>query len=73
MLRRLENVVRVRYLDYLSHVHYRNAVAYVLHDAKIVAYEQIRQIQLFLQVLHQVEYLRLDGDVEGGHGFVGYD
>ena len=42
----------------------------MLYDAEVVTDEEVRQVELLAEFLHQVEYLRLDGDVEGGDRFV---
>jgi hypothetical protein len=42
----------------------------VLHDRKVVRDEEVRQPQLVLQVLQEVDDLRLHGDVESGDGLV---
>ena len=57
----------------LAEVHHRHPVADVAHDREVVRDEKERQLELLLQVLHQVDDLRLDGDVERGHRFVGHD
>ena len=51
-------------LDDLAEVHHRDPVGDVLHHAEIVGDEQIGQLELGLQVLHQVDDLGLDRDVE---------
>jgi len=51
-------------------VHHGDAVRNVLDDAEVVSHKQIGQPVLFLEVLQQIEGLRLDGDVQGGNGLV---
>ena len=41
--------------------------------ASVVRDEDVREAELPLQILEQVDDLRLDGDVEGGHGLVADD
>ena len=53
-----------RHLDDLAEIHHRDAVGHVLDDGEVVADEQERQAELLLQVLQQVDDLRLDRDVE---------
>src|ERR1700738_3109910 len=48
-------------------------MAYVLDHGQIVRNEEIGQAELALQVHHQVEDLRLNGDIEGRNRFVGDD
>ena len=57
-------VVRRSDLDDLAEVHHRDAVGDVADDGEIVRDEQVRQAELGLELLHQVDDLRLDGDVE---------
>ena len=53
-----------------AEVHDRHPVAHVLDHPEIVGDEQQREPELPLQVVQQVQYLRLDGDVERRHGLV---
>ena len=54
----------VRDLDDPTEVHHRDAVRDVLHRGEIVGDEQVRQVELTLQTLEQVQHLRLDRHVE---------
>src|SRR5664280_2791530 len=65
MRRRLVEHVGGTDLADLAEVHHRNAVADVLHDREVVGDEQQGESVLVLQVLEEVENLRLDRDVEG--------
>ena len=60
-------------LDHLAQVHHRDAVGDVLNDRKVMRNEQVRGTEAVLQVLEQVQNLRLDGDVERGNGLVADD
>src|SRR5260370_11569202 len=60
-------------LDDLAQVHDRDAIRDVLHDRKVMGDEQVRQVELRLQPLEQVDDLRLDRDVERGDRFVADD
>ena len=62
-----------RQLDELPEVHHRDPVAHVADDAEIVGDEEIRQLELVLELLEQVDHLRLDRDVERRHRLVGDD
>src|SRR5436190_1242185 len=53
-----------------AEVHDRHPVAHVLDHPEIVGDEQQREPELPLQVVQQVQYLGLDGDVERRHGLV---
>ena len=60
----------VGHLHYLAHVHHRHAVGDVLDHAQVMGDEYVGQIKVRLQVLQQVQRLRLNGHVEGGYRFV---
>src|SRR5438445_8306075 len=51
-------------------IHDTDAVRHLIDDREIMRDEQIGQTELALQILHQVEDLRLDRDVEGRSRFV---
>src|SRR5438128_3085995 len=72
MLRTPIEVLAVGQLDDLSQVHDGHAITDVLHHPKVVRDEQVGQLELGLQLGHQVEYLRLDRHVERGHRLIGY-
>src|SRR5262245_60476720 len=67
------NLVARPELDDLPLVHDRHAVAQVLDDAEVMRDEEHGEPELPLQVLEQVQYLRLDRDVERRYGLVGDD
>ncbi len=62
-----------RDLDDPAEVHDRDPRRDVTDDREVVGDEQVRQPELPLQVLHQVDDLRLDRDVERGDRLVGDD
>ena len=62
-----------RHLDDHAQVHDGDAVGDVPDDGEVVRDEQIRQVELRLQLLEQVDDLRLDRDVERGDRLVGDD
>ena len=66
-------VVGRRELDELPQVHHGDAVGDVPDDAQVVGDEDVREAELALQVLEQVEDLRLHGDVERGDRLVRHD
>src|SRR5260370_2274707 len=73
MPRRGEDLLPSRYLDDLAEIHDRDTVRHVLDDREIVADEEQRDAELLLQVLQQVDDLRLDRDVERRDRFVADD
>ena len=62
-----------RNFDDLAEVHHRHPVGHVLDDREIVADEQQREAQFLLDVLEQVDDLRLHRNVERGDGLVAHD
>ena len=68
-----EELVRAAELDDDAEVHDRDAVGDVVDDAEVVGDEDVRQVEVVLQVVEQVDHLRLDRDVERGDRLVGDD
>ncbi len=62
-----------RDLDQLAEIHHRHAVADVLYHGEVVSDEQVGEAEAALQVLQQVDDLRLDRDVERRDRLVAYD
>ena len=62
-----------RELDDLAQVHHGDAVRDVADDAEVVGDEDVGQRELVLQVVEEVDDLRLDRDVERRDGLVGDD
>ena len=73
MLRVHVQLVAVGELDGLAEVHHHHPVGDVAHDVEVVGDEDVREPELFLQVLEQVEDLRLNRDVERRDGLVAED
>ena len=59
-----------RDLDDAAAAHHGDLVGDVVDDGEIVRNEEVREPELGLQVLQQVQDLRLDRDVERGYGLV---
>ena len=72
MQRLAEQVRRRPRLHHLSEVHHRHRIAHVPDHPQVVGDEQIRHPVLLLDVLEEVQDLRLHGDVEGGDRLVGH-
>ena len=62
-----------RNLDNFLIRNHGHAVADVLHHGQIVRDEEVREVELALEPLEQVQDLRLDGDVQRGHRLVADD
>jgi hypothetical protein len=54
-------------------IHHYDAATDVFDDCEIVSNEQVGEAELALQVLQQVDNLRLHGDIEGAHRLVADD
>ena len=59
-------------LNNLARVHYGNIVANFRHYAKVVRYHYHRGLILRLQLFHQLQHLRLNGNVKRGSRLVRY-
>src|ERR1700730_1701697 len=70
MMWRAVQVLDLGHLDDLAEVHHSDAIADVLHHGEVVGDEDIREPEFALQVLEQVDDLRLDGDVERRHRLI---
>jgi len=73
MLRRYIKVLGRARLDDLSQVHDRHPIAHVLHHRQVMGDEEVREAELLLEILEQVDHLRLDRQGQGGHRFVTND
>ncbi len=68
-----EELIRRGDLDQLAEIHHADAIAHVLDDGQVVGDEQVGEVEFASKVEQQVEYLRLDRDVEGRDSFVADD
>ncbi len=73
MMRPLKDRYRIGVLDYLAGVHYGAAIADFGYQRKVMGYHYHRQTQCFLQIIQELQYLRLDDDVQASSGLIGYD
>ena len=73
MERVLVQVVRRRQLHDLAEVHHRDPIGDVPDDGEVVRDEEVREVELALQCLEQIDDLRLDRDVERRHRLVADD
>src|SRR5262245_21052961 len=69
----IEELPHRRLLDDLAGVHHGDPVAHLCDDAEVVRHEDEGHARLSLDVLEQVEVLRLDRHVEVRRGLVGDD
>src|SRR6185295_10605989 len=70
MLRRAPYFAMISALDDAPAVHHMHAIGDIAHHRKIVRYEKIGEPEIALELDEQIEYLRLNRHVEGGHGLV---
>ena len=73
MCRRLVDLVAWPHLDDLAEVHHRDAIRDVADDREIVRDEEIRELELPLEIRKQVDDLSLNRDVERRHRLVEHD
>ena len=71
MLGRGEDLLGLRQLHDAPDIHDGHAVADMPHHAQIVGHEEVGQPELDLQILEQIQDLRLDRHVQGGDRLVG--
>ena len=66
-----ENLFDFAALDDFAVFHDADGFGVVFGESEVVGDEDYRHAHLFLEVVEEVEDFCLDGDVEGGGGFVG--
>ncbi len=66
-----EDLIGVAVLDHISAVHHQDVLAELGDDAEVVGDQDNRGAGLLLQVVHQLEHLRLDGNVQRRGRLVG--
>ena len=71
--RAVVQLVSVSHLDHPAEIHHCDAIRDVAHHREVVGDEQVGEAELLLQVVEQVEDLRLDRHVECRHGLVQHD
>ena len=68
-----EQLASFRDLDDAAEIHHADAARHVADHGEVVADEHVGQAELVLEVAHQVQDLRLHGDVERGGRLVADD
>ncbi len=71
MTRGFEQGSRLRSLDKQTEIHDTDAISHVAHHRQVMADERAGQAELGLKILHQIQNLRLDQDIEGGCRLIG--
>ena len=67
------NRVALGDLDHFAEIHDRHSMADMFDDAQVVGDEQISQMHLLLQLLQQIDDLRLNRNIEGRHRLIADD
>ena len=62
-----------RFLHHLSQIHNGNFIGQMIDDTQIVSDKDIGKSHLLLQLLQEVDDLRLDGYIQCGYRLVTYD
>src|SRR5450759_3979592 len=70
MTRRLEDLFGRRVLDNLAGIRDGDGLCHFSDDGKVVGNDENGHTQLLLKSTHQVQNLRLDGDIERRRGFI---
>ena len=66
----MKQVLRWRIFDDLPGIHHRDVLRHLRDDAQVMRNQQHGHPKFTLQVTHQVENLRLDGDIQRRGRFV---
>ena len=73
MQRAAVDVIGRSHFHDVPEIHHGNAIRDVPDDREIVRDEDVGQAEFLLQILHQVDHLRLNRHIERAHRFVGDD
>ena len=73
MQRIRKHLFSISLLDYLAQVHDRDAIGDMFDHRQVVRDEQVREVVLPLKLAEEVEYLRLDRDIQCRHSLVADD
>jgi hypothetical protein len=57
-------------LDEFAQVHDANPITHMLDSGQVMADQEIGDAAFSLQIFQEIENLRADGDIEGGHRLV---
>src|SRR5215831_15530979 len=60
-------------LNDVAEIHHQDPITDELHDVQIMRDEQIRQVQLLLQLHEEIQHLRFDRFIEGRNGLIEND
>ena len=60
----------IRKLNHSPQIHHTHSVAHMTNNGQVVADEQIGEALLVLQILHDIQYLRLNTHIQSAGWFV---
>ena len=70
MHRMVKDFLRRRKLNHIAQIHDADSVGNILYNRKVMCDKQIGQLGVFLQILKQVDNLRLNGYIQCGNRFI---
>ena len=73
MQRGREQLFRRRLFYHLAKVHHSHFVRNILDNGEVMRDEHIRKAEFALEILEEIDYLRLDGDVQRADRLVAHD
>ena len=66
----IKNVLQRSLLHDSSRVHHRHLIACLRNDSQIMGNQDHGSTVLFLEIVHEIQYLGLDGHIQGGSGLI---
>ena len=66
-----KNLLCRRVFHNAPHIHHRNLICHFCNHAQIVCNQHNRHKKFILQIAHQIQYLRLNGNIQCRRGFIG--
>ena len=66
----IKDLLRVCQFHNVPEVHDADPVGDVFHNGHIVGNEKVSQVLLFLEILQEIQYLRLDRNIQCGDCFI---
>lgn len=68
-----KEIVSAAQLYHLPQIHDHNSIGHMVHHGQVVRDKQISKFPLLLNVLHKIQNLCLNRDVQGRYRFITYD
>lgn len=73
MVRRATNLTSLARFDDTAQIHHEHTPAKMFDDGQVVRNKKVGQSALALEVLQEIDHLRLDAHVERTHGLIADD